>query len=114
MTRPSSGMRVLGTNHGGTQHGVFTDRVGALTNDFFINLTDMSYTWKQAGATCTKSATARTGAVKSDGHPRRSGLRLELVLGLARSMLRTTTRPSSCGTCGSLDEDHERCRFNLG
>ncbi len=42
-------MRVLGTNHGGTRHGVFSDRVGALTNDFFINLTDMSYTWKPAG-----------------------------------------------------------------
>lgn len=40
------GMRVLGTNHGGTRHGVFTDREGALTNDFFINLTDMAYAWK--------------------------------------------------------------------
>lgn len=37
------GMRVLGTNHGGTKHGVFTDRVGALTNDFFANLTDMDF-----------------------------------------------------------------------
>jgi catalase-peroxidase len=39
------GMRVLGTNHGGSAHGVFTDRVGQLTNDFFVNLTDMIYTW---------------------------------------------------------------------
>ena len=38
-------MRVLGTNYGGAAHGVFTDRVGQLTNDFFVNLTDMSYTW---------------------------------------------------------------------
>jgi catalase-peroxidase len=36
---------VLGTNHGGTKHGVFTDREGALTNDFFVNLTDMVYSW---------------------------------------------------------------------
>ena len=43
MTVLLGGMRVLGTNYMGTQHGVFTDRVGALTNDFFINLTDMSY-----------------------------------------------------------------------
>ncbi|MEM9204699.1 MAG: catalase/peroxidase HPI [Pseudomonadota bacterium] len=39
------GMRVLGTNHGGSSHGVFTDRVGQLTTDFFANLTDMSMTW---------------------------------------------------------------------
>ena len=45
MTVLIGGMRVLGTNHGGTRHGVFTDRVGALTNDFFVNLTDMRYTW---------------------------------------------------------------------
>jgi|TARA_B100000700_G_scaffold45221_1_gene47220 catalase-peroxidase len=49
MTVLIGGMRVLGTNHGGTQHGVFTDRVGQLTNDFFVNLTDMAYTWKPAG-----------------------------------------------------------------
>lgn len=39
------GMRVLGTNHGGSTDGVFTDRVGQLTNDFFVNLTDMNYSW---------------------------------------------------------------------
>ncbi len=43
------GMRVLGTNHGGANHGVFTDREGALTNDFFVNLTDMANTWAPAG-----------------------------------------------------------------
>jgi catalase-peroxidase len=46
MTVLVGGMRVLGTNHGGTKHGVFTDKVGVLTNDFFINLTDMSYIWR--------------------------------------------------------------------
>lgn len=45
MTILIGGMRVLGTNHGGSAHGVFTDRVGQLTNDFFVNLTDMTYTW---------------------------------------------------------------------
>ncbi len=48
MTVLIGGMRVLGTNHGGTKHGVFTDREGVLTNDFFVNLTDMKYAWKQA------------------------------------------------------------------
>lgn len=45
MTVLTGGMRVLGTNHGGTKHGVFTDREGQLTNDFFINLTDMDFSW---------------------------------------------------------------------
>lgn len=45
MTVLLGGMRVLGTNHGGTGHGVFTDRVGQLTPDFFVNLTDMAYSW---------------------------------------------------------------------
>jgi len=46
MTVLIGGMRVLGTNYGKTKHGVFTDREGVLTNDFFINLTDMNYFWK--------------------------------------------------------------------
>jgi catalase-peroxidase len=45
MTVLVGGMRAMGTNHGGTKHGVFTDRVGALTTDFFVNLTDMQYSW---------------------------------------------------------------------
>lgn len=49
MTVLLGGMRVLGTNHGGTQHGVFTDRPGQLTNDFFVNLTDMNYVWEPSG-----------------------------------------------------------------
>ena len=48
MTVLVGGMRVLGTNHDGEKHGVFTEREGALTNDFFVNLTDMKYTWKPA------------------------------------------------------------------
>jgi catalase-peroxidase len=49
MTVLVGGMRVLGTNYGGTKHGVFTDREGALTTDFFANLTDMTYVWEPAG-----------------------------------------------------------------
>ena len=49
MTCLVGGMRVLGTNHGGSKHGVFTDKVGALTNDFFVHLTDMKYKWEPTG-----------------------------------------------------------------
>ena len=49
MTVLVGGLRVLGANHGGSQHGVFTDRVGTLSNDFFVTLTDMAYTWQPTG-----------------------------------------------------------------
>jgi len=49
MTVLLGGMRVLGTNHGGSKDGVFTDREGQLTNDFFVNLTDMAYSWHPTG-----------------------------------------------------------------
>jgi catalase-peroxidase len=48
MTVLIGGMRVLGANHGGSKHGVFTDREGQLTNDFFVNLTDMANAWRPA------------------------------------------------------------------
>jgi catalase-peroxidase len=46
MTVLIGGMRVLGTNYGGVKHGVFTENEGALSNDFFVNLTDMKYSWQ--------------------------------------------------------------------
>ncbi|WP_421860122.1 catalase/peroxidase HPI [Parvibaculum sp.] len=49
MTVLVGGMRVIGTNHGGTKHGVFTGKEGALTNDFFVNLTDMDNSWVKSG-----------------------------------------------------------------
>jgi len=49
MTVLLGGMRVLGTNFAGSTHGVFTQRVGQLTNDFFVNLTDMKYQWQPKG-----------------------------------------------------------------
>jgi catalase-peroxidase len=64
MTVLIGGMRVLGTNHGGTKHGVLTDREGVLSNDFFVNLTDMNYRWKAAGDTHYEICDRKTGAVK--------------------------------------------------
>ena len=81
MTVLVGGMRVLGTNYGGTQHGVFTDRVGALTNDFFVNLTDMAYTWKPAGRNLYEIRDRKTGAVKW------TATRVDLVFG-SNSVLR--------------------------
>jgi catalase-peroxidase len=49
MTVLIGGMRVLDTNYGNTQYGVFTDKPGILSNDFFVNLTDMNYAWKPTG-----------------------------------------------------------------
>ena len=64
MTALVGGMRVIGTNYGGSQHGVFTDRVGALTNDFFINLTDMAYSWKPTGRNSYAIVDRKTGTTK--------------------------------------------------
>ena len=75
MTALVGGMRVLGTNHGGTKHGVFTDRAGVLSNDFFVNLTDMAYTWKPAGTNLYEVRDRKTGAV------RWTATRVDLVFG---------------------------------
>jgi len=64
MTALVGGMRVMGTNHGGSQHGVFTERVGTLSNDFFVNLTDMAYSWKPAGRNLYELRERNSGAVK--------------------------------------------------
>ena len=64
MTVLIGGMRVIGTNHGGTKHGVFTDKVGALTNDFFVNLTDMKYKWVPAADGTYELRDRASGAVK--------------------------------------------------
>jgi catalase-peroxidase len=64
MTVLVGGMRVLGTNHGGTGHGVFTEREGALTNDFFVNLTDMSNVWRPTGNNLYELRDRKTDRVK--------------------------------------------------
>jgi catalase-peroxidase len=64
MTVLVGGMRVLDTNYGGTKHGVFTDREGVLTNDFFVNLTDMNYLWKPVGKNLYEIRDRKTDQVK--------------------------------------------------
>ncbi|WP_058475012.1 catalase/peroxidase HPI [Legionella quateirensis] len=81
MTVLIGGMRVLGTNYGGTKHGVLTDRVGVLTNDFFINLTDMNNTWKPAGNNLYEIRDRKTGNL------RWTATRVDLVFG-SNSILR--------------------------
>jgi catalase-peroxidase len=81
MTALVGGMRVLGTNHGGSKHGVFTDREGVLSNDFFVNLTDMAYTWKPVGNNLYEVRCRKTGAVKW------TATRVDLVFG-SNSILR--------------------------
>ena len=81
MTALVGGMRVLGANHGGSKHGVFTDREGALTTDFFVALTDMSYTWKPAGENLYEIRDRKTDAV------RWTATRVDLLFG-SNSILR--------------------------
>jgi catalase-peroxidase len=76
------GMRVLGTNHGGTKHGVLTDREGQLTNDFFVNLTDMNLVWEPAGENLYRMRDRNNGQVKF------SATRVDLVFG-SNSILRS-------------------------
>ena len=64
MTVLVGGLRVLGANHGGSKHGVFTQRPGQLTNDFFVNLVDMSTAWKPSGDNAYEGRDRATGAVK--------------------------------------------------
>ena len=86
MTALMGGMRVLGTNHGGTvgnkQHGVFTDNVGVLSNDFFVTLTDMSYDWKPTGKNSYNIVDRKSGDVKY------TATRVDLVFG-SNSILRS-------------------------
>jgi catalase-peroxidase len=81
MTVLLGGLRVLGANYGGSKNGVFTDRVGALTNDFFVNLTDMQYVWEPAGANLYNLRNRKTGEVKF------TATRADLVFG-SNSILR--------------------------
>lgn len=81
MTVLIGGMRVLGTNYGGTKHGVFTEREGVLSNDFFVNLTDMSYQWKPTGQNSYDIVERNTG------HAKWTATRVDLVFG-SNSVLR--------------------------
>jgi catalase-peroxidase len=63
MTVLVGGMRALDTNHGGSRHGVFTDRPGVLTNDFFVRLLDMGTEWTPSGENVYEGRDRRTGEV---------------------------------------------------
>ncbi|MAY38190.1 MULTISPECIES: catalase/peroxidase HPI [Spongiibacter] len=81
MTVLVGGMRVLGTNHGGSKHGVFTDREGVLSNDFFVNLTDMANSWVPKGSNLYEICDRASGEVKW------TATRVDLVFG-SNSILR--------------------------
>lgn len=81
MTVLVGGLRVIGTNYGGTKHGVFTDKEGSLTNDFFVNLTDMKNIWKAAGNNLFEIRDRKTGDL------RWTATRVDLVFG-SNSVLR--------------------------
>ncbi|NKE05940.1 catalase/peroxidase HPI [Mesobacillus selenatarsenatis] len=81
MTALIGGMRVLGTNHGGTKHGVFTDSIGTLTNDFFVNLLDMGVEWKPVDGVVYEGRDRKTGDLV------RTATRVDLVFG-SNSQLR--------------------------
>src|SRR6056297_216178 len=81
MTALIGGMRVMGTNHGGTAHGVFTDNEGALTTDFFFNLTDMANRWQPVGENAYEIRDRATDKVKW------TATRADLVFG-SNSILR--------------------------
>ena len=81
MTCLVGGMRVMGTNHGGTGHGVLTDNVGALTTDFFVNLCDMANTWAPAANGTYEIRDRKSGDVKW------TATRIDLVFG-SNSILR--------------------------
>ncbi|MCB1901498.1 catalase/peroxidase HPI [Cognatazoarcus halotolerans] len=75
MTVLVGGLRVLGANHGGSRHGVFTSREGILSNDFFVNLTDMAYAWKPVGNNLYELRDRKSGQAKW------TATRVDLVFG---------------------------------
>ncbi len=81
MTVLIGGMRVLGTNFDGTKHGVFTNNEGVLSNDFFVNLTDMKYSWNPVGDNLYNIVDRKSGATKW------TATRVDLVFG-SNSILR--------------------------
>ncbi len=91
MTALVGGLRVLGANTGGSQHGVFTHRPGSLTNDFFVNLLDMATEWKPA----TPEAETFEGRDRKTGDLKWTGTRVDLVFG-SNSVLRALAEVYAC------------------
>jgi catalase-peroxidase len=86
MTVLVGGMRVLDANHGGSRNGVFTDKPGTLTNDFFVNLVDMATEWKPVGA----EGYLFEGRDRDSGQTKWTGTRVDLIFG-ANSLLRAVS-----------------------
>jgi catalase-peroxidase len=91
MTVLVGGMRVMKTNFGGSQHGVFTQRPEALTNDFFVNLLDMSTEWKAI----SKDADLFEGRDRKTGKAKWTATRVDLVFG-SNSQLRALAEVYGC------------------
>ncbi|GAT34053.1 catalase-peroxidase [Terrimicrobium sacchariphilum] len=89
MTALIGGLRVLGANFGGATHGVFTDRPGALTNDYFVNLLDMGTAWTATSPELYEGHDRKTGS------PRWTGTRVDLVFG-SNSILRALAEVYAC------------------
>ncbi len=92
MTVLVGGMRALDANVGGAQHGVFTNRPGTLTNDFFVNLLDMGVTWKDA----TGAEAIFEGRDRKSGEVKYTGTRVDLIFG-SNSQLRALAEVYGCG-----------------
>ena len=105
MTVLVGGLRVLGANAGGSQHGVFTKQAGKLTNDFFVNLVDMGTVWKPTSeaADTFEGRDRKTGDLEVDRHPRGPGVRLQLAV----------TRPGR-SLCPGRCEGKVRARLRRG
>ena len=96
MTVLVGGLRVLGANHGGSANGVFTDRPGQLTNDFFVNLLDMQTAWKQVDASSDETY---VGTDRESDERRWTGTRTDLVFG-SNSQLRAISEVYAAADAG--------------
>ena len=96
MTVLVGGLRVLGANHGGSKHGVFTDRPGQLTNDFFVNLLDMRTGWKQVDDSGDETF---VGSDRLTGEARWTATRTDLVFG-SNSQLRALSEVYASADAG--------------
>ena len=97
MTVLVGGLRVLGANHGGSKHGVLTDRPGQLTNDFFVHLLDMRTAWNPAD---DSSDEAFVGSDRQSGAPRWTATRADLVFG-SNSQLRALSEVYASADAGA-------------
>jgi len=94
MTVLVGGLRVLGANYGNSKHGVFTKRPETLTNDFFVNLLDMSTQWQPSGAG-NGSGDVYVGTDRKTGEPKWSATRVDLIFG-SHSQLRALAEVYGC------------------